>query len=204
MTQVKICGIKHTTHANEAVNAGADFLGFVFAESKRQVTVEKAKHISSQIPTHVKKVGVFVNASLEELEQTAKTVGLDYVQLHGDETPEFCEQLTIPYIKSFRIRNEEDLKATTQYNDADYLLLDSATGPYHGGNGTTFDWFLVEELPFDQDRFILAGGLNQENVKLAIDQTNPQVVDVSSGVELEGQKNINLIQSFIKTVKETS
>ncbi|MDQ0352083.1 phosphoribosylanthranilate isomerase [Alkalibacillus filiformis] len=204
MTHIKICGIKHATHAFEAVQAGAQFLGFVFAESKRQVTIEKAKHISSQLPTHVKKVGVFVNASQEELEHTAKTVGLDFVQLHGDETPEFCKQLTVPYIKSFRVRNESDLKLTRKYDDADYLLLDSATGPYHGGNGTTFDWRLVEQLPFKKDRFILAGGLNQDNVKSAIDQTNPRVVDVSSGVELEGQKNINLIQSFIETVKENS
>ncbi|GAA0451700.1 phosphoribosylanthranilate isomerase [Alkalibacillus silvisoli] len=204
MTRVKICGIRHTENAIEATKRGADMIGFVFAKSKRQVTVEQAKQIASSLPTNIKKVGVFVNASQEELEATAHSVGLDYVQLHGDESLKFCQQLSIPYIKSFRVQSKDDLEQTKQYNDADYILLDSATGPYRGGNGTQFDWQILNDLPFEHERLILAGGLNQDNVKYAISQTTPKVVDVSSGVEFEGHKSNQLINQFIQSVKECS
>ncbi|MET3684336.1 phosphoribosylanthranilate isomerase [Alkalibacillus flavidus] len=202
MTKVKICGIREQEHAETAVQAGADMIGFVFAYSKRQVTIDQAKPIAASIPSSVKKVGVFVNASKQTLEQTAHEVGLDYVQLHGDETPEFCEQLNVPYIKSFRIHEAKDLKATSQYDKAEYLLLDSASGPYRGGNGTQFDWHLLETLPFDRRRLILAGGLNAGNIQQAISETAPAIVDVSSGVERDGRKQHDLIETFITRIKE--
>lgn len=202
MTKVKICGIKHLEHALQAADAGADMIGFVFAKSKRQITMELAKFISEKLPSHIEKVGVFVNASIEELEHTAKYVGLDYVQLHGDETYNFCRQLSIPYIKAFKVNNELDLNVTQIYNNAKYILLDSGTGPYYGGNGTTFNWKIVEGHPIDRTRLILAGGLNENNVKEAIKIVQPAIVDVSSGVETNGEKDVNKIKSFIKAVKE--
>ncbi|NIK12073.1 phosphoribosylanthranilate isomerase [Alkalibacillus almallahensis] len=203
MTGVKICGIRQTSHAEAAETSGADMIGFVFAESKRKVSIEQAKHIASTLPASIQKVGVFVNASKDTLEQTAYEVGLDYVQLHGDEPPEFCEQLNVPYIKSFRINTVADLEKTKPYTKASYLLLDSASGPYQGGNGTTFDWSVLDHLPFDRSQLILAGGLNTRNINQAIEQTTPAIVDVSSGVEQDGQKSNQLIKNFIKLVKES-
>ncbi|WP_411954612.1 phosphoribosylanthranilate isomerase [Alkalibacillus sp. S2W] len=206
MTGVKICGIRQTSHAEAAETSGADMIGFVFAESKRKVSIEQAKHIASTLSAlsaSIQKVGVFVNASKDTLEQTAHEVGLDYVQLHGDESPEFCEQLNVPYIKSFRINTVTDLDKTKPYTKASYLLLDSASGPYQGGNGTTFDWSVLDRLPFDRSQLILAGGLNTRNINQAIEQTTPAIVDVSSDVEEDGQKSNQLIKDFIKRVKES-
>ncbi|WP_188207517.1 phosphoribosylanthranilate isomerase [Alkalibacillus aidingensis] len=204
MTLVKICGIQEVKHAQIAAQGGADAIGFVFAPSKRQISVNKAAEIAKQLPSTVNKIGVFVNASKQELETTAHAVGLDFVQLHGDETPEFCEQLDLPYIKSFRIQSEEDLQALNQYDSATYFLLDSASGPYRGGNGTQFDWSILDNNDFNHEKFILAGGLNPDNVQQAIKQTQPMMVDVSSGVETDGQKDETKINQFINLVKERS
>ncbi|PKR77145.1 phosphoribosylanthranilate isomerase [Halalkalibacillus sediminis] len=204
MTGVKICGIQQTEHAKAAVDAGAEMIGFVFAESKRKVSLNQARDIAQHVPETVKKVGVFVNAPKQELLETARLVGLDYVQLHGDEEPDFCETLSIPYIKSLSVRHESDLQILDQYSSASYFLLDSANGPYRGGNGTTFDWSLIDQDTLDRERFILAGGLNEDNVTEAISTTNPAVVDVSSGVETDGVKDIEKIQRFIKQVKNNN
>ncbi|RPF53268.1 phosphoribosylanthranilate isomerase [Aquisalibacillus elongatus] len=203
MTQVKICGVQDPLHAEAAAHAGADAIGLVFAPSKRQVSIEKARDISSAVPKHVKKVGVFVNTDPEELVRIKEEVGLDFVQLHGDETPEFCRHLSIPYIKALSITTEQDLKKLEQY-EADYMLLDSGNGPARGGNGTTFDWSLLKQISIDPSQFILAGGLHEENVQEAIEQTNPTMVDVSSGVETNSVKDPKKIKQFIERVKERS
>lgn len=202
MTQIKICGIKEKQHAKVAVQAGVDAIGFVFANSKRQISADQARQIASDIPKHIKKIGVFVNATKEELESTARYVDLDYVQLHGDETPEFCQSLTVPYIKALRVNDENDLDQLKHYDHASYFLLDSAKGPDRGGNGTSFDWGILKHKEIDRDRFILAGGLNEDNIQEAINQTNPTMVDVSSGVEKNGTKDSNKIERFIQIVKE--
>ncbi|SEQ15962.1 phosphoribosylanthranilate isomerase [Piscibacillus halophilus] len=204
MTQFKICGIQELEHAEAAVNAGADAIGFVFANSKRKVTVDQARHIAKQVPNHIKKIGVFVNSTKQELTEINREVGLDYVQLHGDESPEFCQSLSLPYIKALRIGSEQDLKRLNHYDNASYFLLDSATGPYRGGNGTTFDWELLKEATIDRNRFILAGGLNEDNIKQAIERTRPTMVDVSSGVETNGVKDPEKIKRLIQKVKERS
>ncbi|MGP4071625.1 phosphoribosylanthranilate isomerase [Piscibacillus sp. B03] len=204
MTQVKICGIKTLEHALAAAKSGADTIGFVFAESKRQVSVEEAARIAEQLPKHIKKIGVFVNASEVELENTFHQVGLDYVQLHGSESPQFCERLSLPYIKALRVKTEQDLEVLESYRQASYFLLDSATGPYQGGNGTTFDWRHLKRASIDRKKLILAGGLNETNIEDAIIQTNPAMVDVSSGVETNGTKDSEKIQRFIQKVKERS
>lgn len=201
MTRVKICGLQHPEHIDVAVKKGVDFLGFVFAKSKRQLSVEKAAHLNLQVPKHVTSVGVFVNASYDELEATIEQVGLDMVQLHGDEPPELGERLSVPYIKSLSIKTSDDLKRLSNYASADYILLDSGHGPYRGGNGTTFDWSLLEEEHLSNDRLILAGGLNVNNVNEAIRYVSPAIVDVSSGVETDGVKDEMKIQSFLQQVK---
>ncbi|WP_176449087.1 phosphoribosylanthranilate isomerase [Lentibacillus sp. CBA3610] len=196
---VKICGMTTTEAAQEAAKAGADFIGFVFAPSKRQLTPEKAAAISRYIPSSVKKVGVFVNDTKEAIIQTAETAGLDIIQLHGDESAAFAESLPYPVIKAFRM-GKHDTSEIRSY-PCDYYLIDSPKGPNRGGNGTTFDWSQLNDAGLDPQKMILAGGLNPENVQSAISIGKPAVVDVSSGVETDGSKDLEKINQFIKNAK---
>lgn len=198
--KVKICGIKDLYSAKVAIEEGADAIGFVFAKSNRQITVKEAKEIVSFIPKHISKIGVFVNETKEVLESIYEEVGLSHIQLHGDETPEFCQTIQYPLIKAFRIETENDLNTLSSY-DCDYFLLDSPFGKYRGGNGTTFDWSLLLNKEVPREKLILAGGLTADNVLKASQIVKPFMVDVSSGVETNGVKDPVKIQSFIKKVK---
>ncbi|WP_053217964.1 phosphoribosylanthranilate isomerase [Virgibacillus senegalensis] len=200
--QVKICGITTIKTAQAAVDAGADFIGFVFAASKRRVSKQQARAIAEIIPPKVKKVGVFVNETTEVIEEIAEHVGLDYVQLHGDETPELVESLKIPVIKAFQITSKGDLTKLDHYK-CDYFLLDSPAGKYRGGNGEVFDWSLTRKLPALNGKLILAGGLHADNVSEAIAEVSPEAVDVSSGVETDGSKDEAKIYAFIQAAKST-
>lgn len=198
--KVKICGITDEKTAHFATQAGADAIGFVFAESKRQISVAKAKEIVETIPDHILKIGVFVNETKENLESIFEEVGLTHLQLHGDETPAFCQSLRYPIIKAIRIDSESDVDQITQY-DCEYILVDSPIGPYRGGNGTTFDWKLLFNKNIQKKKLILAGGLTIENVLEASKIVNPAMVDVSSGVETDGKKDEQKIEAFIKKAK---
>lgn len=198
---VKICGITSLEIANQAIEAGADFIGFVFAKSKRQMNMADAAEISREIPKHVKKVGVFVNESIENIHAIAATVGLDYVQLHGDESPSFCNQVKVPVIKAIKIKEKQDVEEIAKYNSI-YFLLDSPPGKYQGGNGETFDWELVKEVSKDKYKIILAGGLTPSNVAQAIQQVQPFGVDVSSGVESNGKKDKKKMLAFVQQAKK--
>lgn len=198
--KVKICGIQDMKTAEIAIESGADAIGYVFAESKRKISLEEAKKITGSLPEKVLKIGVFVNETKEVLERTFEEVGLTHLQLHGDESPEFCRSIRYPVIKAIRVKSELDLLNIPQY-DCDYILLDSPYGKYRGGNGTTFDWKLLKDIKIQQDKLILAGGLNIENVMEATELGNPAMVDVSSGVETNGIKDHSKIVDFIKKVK---
>ena len=197
----KICGITTVEAGRQAVDAGADFIGFVFADSKRRVTKEQAKEISKQLPADVKKAGVFVNEELEVIQDIASIVGLDYVQLHGEESPDFCRKVGYPIIKAFQIRERADLKKLADYQ-CDYFLLDSPAGKYRGGNGEVFDWALAKNLAHLAGKILVAGGLHAGNVKEAINEVTPAGVDVSSGVETDGIKDNKKIRAFIHEVKK--
>lgn len=197
--RVKICGITTQEAADVAVKAGTDFIGFVFAPSKRQITPAKAQVIASSIPPAVKKVGVFVNESLATVKEIAEQVGLDFIQLHGDEPPEYAKRLGYPVIKAFSVK-PENLETITTYPCA-YYLLDSPIGPNRGGNGTTFDWALLQKIDLDHDKIILAGGLQPDNIQEAIQTAQPAGVDVSSGVETDGKKDTEKIRQFITNAK---
>lgn len=196
--KVKICGITDLKMAQSAINAGADAIGFVFAESKRQIKITEAKKIIELLPDSVLKIGVFVNETKETLESIYEEVGLTHLQLHGDETPEFCRSLSFPVIKALRVQSEKDVEKIAEY-DCDFILVDSPSGKYRGGNGTTFNWDLVKSKKIDN--LILAGGLTIENVIPACSVVKPIMVDVSSGVETNGKKDEEKIKSFIKKVK---
>lgn len=196
---VKICGIRTIEAADVAVQAGADFLGFVFAPSKRQITPTEAVKIAKTIPSSIQKVGVFVNESVENICEIAELVGLDVIQLHGDESPAILEQLSYKTIKAFPI--DQINPATIKTFPCDYYLIDSPAGKYQGGSGKTFDWNLATDLAIDPNKVILAGGLTPENVKNAIKEVKPAGVDVSSGVETNSVKDHNKIKQFIANAK---
>nr|WP_106783392.1 phosphoribosylanthranilate isomerase [Lysinibacillus timonensis] len=202
MAKVKICGLKEVEHVQAAVHAGANFIGFMFAPSKRQITVEHAAELAKFVPSHVKKVGVFVNPTEEQVHETVKMVGLDFVQYHGNESADFIEKLGYPSIKAFSIHGYEDVEKASKYH-VDYYLFDAPGTDFAGGSGKVFDWSLLDQLSISKERVILAGGLNSGNVQHAINQVSPFGVDVSSGVERDGVKDSNLIKEFIKTATQS-
>lgn len=197
--QVKICGITTNQAAQTAVKAGADYIGFVFAPSKREITPESAKNIAKLLPNSIKKVGVFVNEDVQKMKQIAEIVGLDFIQLHGEERPEIAEQLPYPIIKAFSVQ----ANTISQISDypCDYYLLDSRVGTSRGGNGIAFDWKLADQLSINRKKIMLAGGLTPHNVARAIDIVRPAAVDVSSGIETNGVKDLNKIKQFITYAK---
>ena len=198
--RVKICGLMDSYTALKAAEYGADAIGLVFAESKRRVTPEIAREIVSVLPTNVLKIGVFVNESKEEIEKIASLVGLTHIQLHGEELQSYSQSLPLSVIKAISFEDNESLKEMAQY-PADYLLLDGPKGKYRGGNGTAFDWKQVNTLLLRGKKIILAGGLHLENVTEAVQIIKPYMVDVSSGVETNGVKDLVKIKAFIEKVK---
>ena len=200
MTKVKICGLKEKEHVKAAVEAGADAIGFVFAASKREITIEQARELAKEVPPGVLKIGVFVNPTMQEIETAVREVPLDFVQYHGNETPGFIQSNSFPSIKALSVRSEEDIDVAKQFN-TDFYLFDAPGTDYQGGSGLTFNWQLMQGHSIPQEKIILAGGLNPTNVEDAIKRVNPYMVDVSSGVEIEGRKDSELIRAFIRAVK---
>ncbi|HLS60007.1 MAG TPA: phosphoribosylanthranilate isomerase [Virgibacillus sp.] len=196
---VKICGIKTMEIAQIASDSGADLLGFVFAPSKRQITPKDAAQIAQNLPHSVLKVGVFVNETAESIIQIADEVGLNIIQLHGEETPDILPKLGYPTIKAFPI--DGITRTNVRAFPSNYTLVDSPKGRYHGGTGQPFNWNLATHLAQEQDKLILAGGLTPDNVNEAIRIVQPYGVDVSSGVETNGKKDSHKIKQFIKNVK---
>lgn len=192
MTKVKICGLSNPESVATAVEAGADYIGFVFAPSRRQVSLAEAKKLSEPIPERVKKVGVFVSPSLAEVTEAIQEVPLDLVQIHGDWEDSLTEQLGVPLIRAIQIRAEQSVRETT----ADYLLFDAPVA----GSGQTFDWSLLAEREISRP-FFIAGGLTVENVAEAQALFDPYGLDVSSGVEEAGVKDLDKIRAFIERVK---
>lgn len=199
MTKVKICGLTEARHVRAAVDAGADAIGFVFAPSRRQVSADQAAELAVHVPQSVLKVGVFVNAEKSEIQAIYEAVPLDIVQYHGEETPEFIKRVGLPAFKAFSIKDSDDAKRASVYNATP--LFDAPGIEFKGGSGKTFNWDILKESGFKERPFILAGGLNAENVGEAIRQVNPVMVDISSGVEIEKRKDEQLIREFIETVK---
>lgn len=198
--KVKICGIRDIETALGAIESGADAIGFVFAESKRKIDPEAAAEIIRCLPKDILKVGVFVNETKENIEEIVKVSGINVIQLHGDEASEFCKGFSVPVIKALSVGLPEDLLRLHDYS-CEYCLLDSPKGKYRGGNGVSFDWSILDGNILKDKKIILAGGLNPENVAEGIKAANPYMVDVSSGVETNGQKDPKKIQRFIHEAK---
>ena len=192
MTKVKICGLSTKEAVKTAVSAGADYIGFVFAPSKRQVTVEQATELAKFIPSHIQKVGVFVSPGRAELLEAVDKVGLDLVQVHGQVADDLFEDLPCASIQTVQV----DGDGHVPNSQADYLLFDAPVA----GSGQTFDWGRLDTTELSQP-FFIAGGLNEDNVEEAIQHFTPFAVDVSSGVETDGQKDHEKIRRFIERVK---
>ncbi|WP_282364666.1 phosphoribosylanthranilate isomerase [Pseudomonas sp. PS01297] len=201
----KICGITRIDDALAAVAAGADAIGFVFyAKSPRAVTAAQARAIIAALPPFVTTVGLFVNASACELNETLDAVPLDLLQFHGDETPEQCEGYHRPYIKALRVKAGDDIAAAcAAYASASGILLDTYVEGVPGGTGQAFDWSLIPQGL--SKPIILAGGLSVQNVSQAISQVQPYAVDVSGGVEKsKGIKDHDKIRAFMQAVRATN
>ncbi|HET8864873.1 MAG TPA: phosphoribosylanthranilate isomerase [Gracilimonas sp.] len=201
-TKIKICGITNLEDARFAAGALVDYLGFIFYEkSPRYIKPGEAGAIINWIEGP-EKVGVFVNQPLDDVNRIAKETGLDYVQLHGDESVEYCELVDKPIIKVIHIEEETVdylLKhQIEQYADvADYLLFDTKIEGKWGGTGTAFDWNILKEIG-DDIPFFLSGGLSADNIKEAIEMVQPFAVDVSSSLEQKpGLKDFGKIEAFM-------
>ncbi|WP_027364575.1 phosphoribosylanthranilate isomerase [Desulfotruncus alcoholivorax] len=197
--KVKICGITGADTALAAVEAGADALGFVFAPSRRRIQPEAARAIIAQLPPFVARVGVFVNSSPAEIEQIARYCGLTAVQLSGDEPPGYSLNLSLPVIRSLRVGNGKPVPGLNGFR-ADAFLFDTYCEKSYGGTGKTFDWSLLENMACPKP-LLLAGGLNPFNVREAVRTVRPYAVDVSGGVETDGQKDTQKIKEFIALAK---
>ena len=192
MTKVKICGLSTKGSVETAVSAGADYIGFVFAPSKRQVALDQAAELAELIPVNVKKVGVFVSPSRAQLLEAIEKVGLDLVQIHGQVADDLFENLPCGSIQAVQVDGEGHVPNS----QANYLLFDAPVA----GSGHTFDWGKLDTAGVIQP-FFIAGGLREDNVAKAIQHFTPFAVDVSSGVETDGKKDHEKIRRFIERVK---
>jgi len=202
--KVKICGITNAKDAIKAAELGADFIGFNFyAKSQRKLSPLQAKEINEDIYRRVKTVGVFVNEEAAKINTIAKYCGLNMVQLHGDETPDFCEQVNFPIIKAFRVEDSGVFKQVPLF-DVDYFLFDGFSQHGYGGTGKQIAGEFMSQIKelSQHKRVFVSGGLTPENVHKVVEQVQPFAVDVASGVEINpGLKSIEKMAAFIREAK---
>ncbi|MEE9286028.1 MAG: phosphoribosylanthranilate isomerase [Dehalococcoidia bacterium] len=214
MIKVKICGVTQSAHALAAASAGADFIGIVFAESPRRLTIEQAMPVVEAVrrlgDARPRVVGVFANASPHEVNATAEALDLDLVQLSGDEPRDVVGQVRRPVIKAVHLPAGQPAKAVlpavreamSRWRDAKALpLLDARSAGRYGGTGTAIDWEIAMELAEEYD-FLLAGGLRPESVGEAVKRIRPWGVDVSSGVETAGVKDPEKVRAFVEAARQ--
>lgn len=202
--KIKICGIKNRNEIAIINRCQPDYMGFIFANSSRQVLREEAREMKKQLSKAILSVGVFVNASLEKIVEICEDKTIDLIQLHGDEGKDFIQALRMQVpqkiIKAVRVKDRETI-VKAQMNQADYLLLDTYVEHQYGGSGKTFDYELIPEKMPD---YFLAGGLNSTNVKDAISLCRPYCVDVNSGVESNGMKDEVKIREIIELIRQNA
>jgi len=212
VTKIKICGLSEIQHALAVAKAGADFLGLVFAPSRRQVSIEKALQVVKAVHAlrpHLVVVGVFANSTADEVNRIADYCNLGWVQLSGDETWDYCQQIERPIIKTVHVSSTKTPEEIVSEIAMGYRLLprqdfvclvDSKVGDTYGGTGQAFDWKLAKEV---SARFsvIIAGGLTPANVSQLVKEVQPWGVDVSTGIESHGQKDVSKIVAFIEAVR---
>lgn len=197
--EIKICGIRRFEDVEIVNKYRPEYIGFIFADTKRYVSPELARELSDKLSGDIKTVGVFVNAPIDFVLGTVKTAGLDIVQLHGEEDSEYIKSLggICEVWKAVRVRDGDDIEDVTGVSR---ILLDKYVSDAYGGTGERFDWSCVGTLKTDKP-IVLAGGLNKENVRTGIEIFNPVCVDVSSAVETDGFKDEMKVKEFIEAVR---
>jgi len=200
--RIKVCGITRAEDALAAARLGADALGFIFAPaSPRCIKPTDAAEIIKKLPPFVTKVGVFVNEEPRLAFEAARNAGVDVVQLHGDETPEYCAGFPMPVIKVFSVGEGFDVSILRRYRAAGYLL-DTYDPKRRGGSGNTFDWSIAAKACGMYDNVILSGGLGPQNIREAVESVRPYAVDLNSGVEVSpGIKDHEKIKAVVSVVK---
>ena len=201
MTRVKFCGLTHEEDIAQAVKLGVDALGFVFyAPSSRSVAPDHAAMLTSSVPAFVTRVGLFVNEQPAAIQNIFERTRLNVIQYHGDETPEFCDAVGLPFIKAFRVRPGIDIQTEMErYPNASGFLLDAYVKGQPGGTGERFDWGMI---PQSNAPIILAGGLSPDNAKDAIEQVAPWALDVSGGIETKpGRKDPDKMARFMNACR---
>lgn len=201
MMRVKFCGLTHEEDIARAVKLGVDALGFVFyAPSSRSVAPDHAAMLTSSVPAFVTRVGLFVNERPAIIQNIFERTRLNLIQYHGDETPEFCDAVGLPFIKAFRVRPEIDIQTEMErYPNASGFLLDAYVKGQPGGTGERFDWGMI---PQSNAPIILAGGLSPDNAKDAIEQVAPWALDVSGGIETKpGRKDPDKMVRFMNACR---
>lgn len=198
--KVKICGLKRLEDINIVNKYPVDYIGFVFAPSKRRVSLEEAIELKAALNPSIRTVGVFVNEEPSVVNEIAAKCSLDIVQLHGDEDDEYIKNIKFPVWKSISVKDSNFYKEMELCTLSSGFVLDTYSNDAKGGTGKVFNWDLVKDV--SKDKFIiLAGGLNSSNVLTAIDKVSPSIIDVSSGVEEQGFKNEFKIQELLRKVK---
>jgi len=206
-TKLKVCGLTSLEDARFVSGALAHYLGFIFYKgSPRHITPAKAGAIINWIEGP-ECVGVFVNEPLDDVNAVARQTGIDYVQLHGEETPSYCQLIEKPLIKVIHITDSDEPEAIAKKIEpyrkvADYFLFDTKTEDQWGGTGQTFDWQILEKITRDIP-FFLSGGLNPRNVRLACQQVRPYAIDISSGLESEpGIKDFDKVEELMEEMRD--
>ena len=204
-TKIKICGITKLSNALEAVELGVDALGFVFfRDSPRYIEPKKAREIIDLLPSFISRVGLFVNASKEEVLLAISESRINILQFHGDEDENFCNQFNLPYIKAISFKDGINLLEYCRlFSSSSAILIDTYSQKMRGGTGKTFNWDLIpKNLP---SPLIIAGGLDGSNVSSLINSVNPYGVDVSGGVELDkGIKDHKMMKNFVLGVSNAT
>lgn len=203
MTKIKICGLRRIEDI-EMVNKNLpDYVGFIFAESKRKVDKEKVKELIDRLDKRVKTVGIFVDETREEVKKIAKYCRLDILQFHGEETAEYCDHFRDQYEiwKAFSVKDRGIEKRLLKYKKhIDLYLLDAYNKEVRGGSGKVFNWDLIEGMS-KKYKIALAGGINSKNILEAVEKVNPYIIDLSSGVETDGFKDGEKIKEIIKKIR---
>lgn len=201
MAKIKICGLVREQDIDAVNSVRPDYIGFVFAKSKRQIDVKKAKELKSCLDPLIKAVGVFVNEDIKNIAKLCSFGVIDLIQLHGDENEYYIRELkkcvSNKIIKAVRVRGREDI-IKAEESLCDYMLLDAYHDGEYGGAGRTFDWSVIPSL---KKPYFLAGGINSGNVALAIELYAPYCIDVSSGVETDGYKDPEKISAIVARVR---
>ncbi len=201
MPDIKICGIKREDEVAALNDFPVSYAGFIFAESRRKVTIERAKELRAMLREDIKAIGVFVDADMAFVKKAIAEVPLDGVQLHGQESPEYCSAFDVEVWKCFGVSGAIDMEMLERYQSCDGILLDTSHKGQSGGTSMAFDWNAAEGLS-KKYRIILAGGLNPDNVSEAIRQVEPAAVDLNSGLETEGFKSRDKVAALFQRLKE--